>query len=454
MRTNDHTGKSKNAKKVKKYCEVRISENKHTAKPRFRSTYLKKFPSVKKLTDYLLYVKSGSSGSVKDYVHGLSVFCNYTGKNPEQIINLDPKLIVKMVNLFCKEMKKKEYSLNYIVKIVRNVKTFLKCNGLYVKLTLPRVPPRYRKKREYISTPIEAKKMMEHAGSLRNSAIMGFLAFAGLRNSTLRALQYSVCLDPNFPRHSIKQQLENGEEVLAIVIHPEMKKKVESACKGGIPYYTFIPKFVTEKLKAHLNHRIATFGKIGDDEFLFPTTSRKFPREKKPFTPISSVQLVNIVREAARNAGLAQWKFVTPHSLRKTFKMWLLRQPEATLLSFEEREFLMGHIPPGSVDEYFDKIHMEDLREQFSKLVLSESDYNRAILQAMCTMLGIDFNVEYSELKKKLGREPSLSEMGEIVKRKLHPKQIPVPIKDVPKYLEDGWGWVAKLDDETAILKK
>jgi len=430
------------------YLEVPISQKTGTSKPTIRSTQL----TVKKLIDYILNFKSRSS--VGDYLSGIWRFCNFVKMDPDKIVNLDAQLIKKEMDSFYQEMKNRGYSLLYARKILHQVKTFMRCNGIKLEYACPRIPARYRHRKVYIPTAIEAKKMMDNAGNLRNSTIIGILSFGGVRNATARALQFGVCYDPNLKNYTVKCQLERGVKVLAIIVSPEMKKIVENACKGSTPYFTFVPDFVVEKMKAYLNQRIQEFGPIGDDEMLFPTMARKVPKERRSFTPLSNKQFQNIVRDAARNAGIPDWDLVTPHCLRKTFRMWLMDQPDAVRLPLEDREFLMGHVLSGTMDPYYDKSRVEELREKFSKLVLSECDYNRSILQAMCTMLGIDFNVEYSELTKKLGREPSLSEMSEIIKQKLRPKQIIVRIGDVAKYLNEGWRWVGKYDDKNAIIEK
>lgn len=444
---------SKNRENTEVYCEIRNSQNPPTEKTQFRSRDLESFDSVRKLADHLFDFEYGSRVSLDTCIANLCKLCNFVRMSPDEIILLDHESLQKHLKALYESMVRKGLSLKYARTTTQGVKTFLKCNGIDLKFKLPKIPPRYQKRGRYVPTPKEVKKMMDHAGSLKNAAIVGFLGFSGLRNSTLRALQYGKCPDPKFPHYSIKHQLEKGEKVLVIVVHPEMKRIVKSACKGKIPYFTFIPEFVTEKLKAYLNSKYAREGKLDDDALLFPTSDRRILAEERPLTPMSKRAIENIVKQAARYADLPQWKLVTPQSLRISFKMWLVNQPEAVRLPFEDREFVMGHIPAGTIDPYYEA-RIEDLKQKFSKLVLSESDYNRDILQAMCTMLGIDFNVEYQELTKKFGREPSLSEMGEIIKRKLRPKQIPVSMKDVPKYLNDDWRWVAKLDDETAILEK
>ena len=76
-----------------------------------------------------------------------------------------------------------------------------------------------------------------------------------------------------------------------------------------------------------------------------------------------------IVKEAARKAGLPEWKKVTPHCLRKTFESILRnRLSDGSRLDMKTQEYFMGHILPGSQDPYFDRSKINHMRNQFSRL--------------------------------------------------------------------------------------
>lgn len=433
---------------TKTYCEIHNSQKFSSSKCRFRSTDLRTYTSIERLLKHI-HVKS----TADSYLQCIAKVCNFAQINPDEIITLDAGSLNKLCSSFYQEMQNEGLSLKYIHTIIYAMRTLLKFNDRTLPFSLTRLPPRYRKRGEYIPTPNEAKKMMDSAGSLRNSTMIGFIAFGGLRNSTLRAIQHGVCPDPNFVDYSIKRELEKGHNTIALVVHEGMKEIVKEACKGGIPYFTFVPDFVVEKLKAFLNERLSRHERIDNDELLFPTR-KAMPKWKMLRTPISSRELQVIVKRAARNTGITNWRYVTPQSLRKTFKLWLINQPPSVRLDIQDQEFLMGHLLAGAMDAYYDKSRVEELREKFSRMVLNEIDYDRAVLQAVCTVVGVDFNIEYAQLVKELGREPSLLEMSEIVKRKLRAKQLPVPIEEIPKYLSEGWRWVGNLSDKVAIIEK
>ena len=77
-----------------------------------------------------------------------------------------------------------------------------------------------------------------------------------------------------------------------------------------------------------------------------------------------------IVHEAARKAGLEQWKDVYPHCLRKTFQNVLKSEfsDRHGRLDEKDQEFLMGHILSGSLDSYYDKSKVEALRSEYARL--------------------------------------------------------------------------------------
>ncbi|MHA1579928.1 MAG: tyrosine-type recombinase/integrase [Candidatus Freyarchaeota archaeon] len=148
--------------------------------------------------------------------------------------------------------------------------------------------------------------------------------------------------------------------VVRIPVYPEMKSVDPAACKGNIPYYTFISPEAVEALREYVEERKSRFGEITDEESLFCSDSNQVPREKQRFTPVSKNGLEGMVKRAARQAGIGKWRDVTVHSLRKAFET-ALRNNRVDL---EDREFLMGHILPGTQDPYYDHTKIEELRKK------------------------------------------------------------------------------------------
>jgi len=212
--------------------------------------------------------------------------------------------------------------------------------------------------------------MASVAGSLRDHLIILFLTYTGLRNSTLRALVFNESYpDPLLQEHTIKKELERGEECLIIIIHEVMKKRIPNACKNRTFYYTFIPPKVTECLRLYLREKKEKYGHISDNQPIFHTKNRRIPLRERLKTPISSRDLQEIVKKLAKRAGIKNWKYVYPHCLRKTYEGFLRNQLDDVRLDIKEREFLFGHILPGSQDTYFDKTKIEELRPKYANMI-------------------------------------------------------------------------------------
>jgi integrase len=297
--------------------------------------------------------------------------CLKFGLNPDKLVALarqKPERVAKLVQEFADGFNSKG-SVKYANHIIYLARTIFEVNGVQLKLHGFYQPTRRRKRREYVPSLADALKMADAVGG-RDRVIILFMAYSGLRNSDVRALVYNEALpDPWLQDYTIKKQLAKGEECIAIAVHEIMKNRVPTACKNRIFYYTFIPPKVTEWLRLYLRDIEDKHGPIHDDQPLFPTQNREIPLRKRLKTPISARELQQIVKKAAKKAGLEHWKLVTPHCLRKTFDSFLREQPSEVRLDIKEREFLMGHILGGSQDAYFDKMKIEEMRTKYAKMV-------------------------------------------------------------------------------------
>lgn len=192
------------------------------------------------------------------------------------------------------------------------------------------------------------------SGPAKNRAMIFMLYTSGLRNSTLRALLYG----------DVKKELELGLEVIKIPVYPEMKQTDYAACKGSIPYYTFIDPETSKALREYLHERMEKYSGITDEELLFCSDSNQVPRENKRYTPVLKNGLERMVKRAAKKAGIKKWRNITCHSLGKAFETTLRNNR----LDPKDQEFLMGHILPGSQDPYYDYTKTEELRKKYMQI--------------------------------------------------------------------------------------
>ena len=299
----------------------------------------------------------------------LKGLCEFSGKNPDELAGLSSTEASRVVQDYVDWLAGKDYSVRYVNVCLAYLKTFFKVNGFKgpKSLEVERLyqPARYRKRREFVPTSSEIHDMALAAGSARNKALVLALYTSGLRNSTLRALLYS----------DVEEELDKKHEVVKLPVYPEMKLVDAGACKGNIPYFSFVSAETVEALRGYLAERRLAYGSIEADEPLFASESTNVPAETRRRTLVMKKSLEAMVKQSARKAGVKKWQDVSPHCLRKAFESALRNAG----LDLKDQEFLMGHILPGTQDTYYDKTKVENLRAKYARVsFFSETDSNEA----------------------------------------------------------------------------
>jgi integrase len=283
-------------------------------------------------------------------------------------------------------LAKQNASRSYLNTIIKRLRTFFHVNG-YTDLKLHRYyqPTRYRRRDEYIPTKAEVHAMANASGSNRDRAIVLVLWSSGLRVSTFCALNYGdVSGEP----------YEHGESCVLLPVYPEMKTRVPAACKGEIPYYTFICPDALDAVKVYLLEREELYGRLEPEDPLFHSDWHLWKRSERSHRRLGRRGVGLIVKKAARRSGIKNWQLVTSHCLRKAFES-VLHSPTRTggRLDKGTQQFLFGHILPGSQDTYYDKSRIDFHRQEYAKLVFS-----REILPE----IAVDRLIDLTELEKYL----------------------------------------------------
>jgi len=414
------------------------------------------YPSVDKaLRHYARRIKSEKTR--ENFCGTLMRFCKYCGKNPEELVKLSVEEASSLCQSFTDSLMDKGCSVRYVNACQAYLMTFFRENGFEgareLKTEHYYQPARYKKKPEYIPTPDEIYKMAYASGSPKNRAIIFALYTAGLRNSTLRAIRYG----------DVRKELEMGLNVIKIEVYPEMKELDPKACKGNIPYYTFIDPTTVKALREYLRERVEKFGSIEDDEPLFCSDSNALRLEEQRKTPVSPNGLEEMVKKSARRAGIERWMDVTPKCLRTAFESALRNSG----LDVKDQEFLMGHILPGSQDPYYDKTKVEDLRRKYAQVnffpqtgFLTEEMRKRQLLDT-ARLLGFG-EERIRRLEEILARAKSVDEaITEF--RKLQEEPDDPPRKNSVKivkgdqalieHIEKGWILIKELNHDKYLLK-
>ena len=414
------------------------------------------YPSVQLMLRYLKR-KTGSDTSRMKYLGEFARFLNWHEiKSPEDYLAMGKETCTRLLQETSDTMNDKGASIHYINTFVSDVSLFLRVNGVK-DLDIQRIhqPARYRKKPEYIPTKEEVFAMAGTCGSslagMRDKAMILCMYGSGLRNSTIRAVLYG----------DVKAELEAGAEVVKVPVYPEMKKVVPGACKGNIPYFTFLPREAVAAVKLYLKQRVAAYGSIPDSAPLFSTEDTKMEREQRNLNPITKDKLRKVVHLAAKRAGVARWKDLYPHCLRKAAESFF-RGPttDEVRLDVKTQEFLMGHILPGSQDPYFDKTKAEELRERYSRLVFRpEAAFDRR--RVLGTM-----NRQFLKLANYTDEEiQALGDLAELTDPKLQDlvrrkqglpaagRQKVVPLSELERHINEGWEYVTTFNGDRAIVK-
>jgi integrase len=306
--------------------------------------------------------KSRSEGTRKLYLWHLYKFCRFMNKTPSQLVRMKRDEAERQVQRYVDSLAATS-SRAYANTAIAALKAFFVVNGFKRNRTLEvqsyYQPPRQRMTQEYIPTKAEIYKMADSACSLRDRAIMLMLFSSGLRNSTLRALRVK----------DVKDELLAGRDVILVPVYPEMKQVDSAACKGGIPYYSFLCDEGIQALRLYLEDRKERFNGILDEEPLFCTEHNQLLKEQRRRKPITARELQIVIKSAAKRAGIAQWRLVHPHALRKTYETVLRGQLiDGSNMDVKTQEFLMGHVLPGSQDNYYDSSKIETMRILYSNL--------------------------------------------------------------------------------------
>jgi site-specific recombinase XerD len=431
------------------------------------------YPTVQRMLDYLRLRKSGSLQSARTLCRILAAFCTYYQMTPDALHSVSRERIEELVQQYCDRLVERSrlngMSARYANTVLACLKTYFCCNGFNrengseLRVKCYHQPPRITNRAEYVPTPKETLTMGERSGCKRNRAVILTIATTGLRNSASRALKVSDVL----------AQIREGKQILLINVSPDWNKRVPGACKNCIPYYSFTARIATEAIKSMLEEREAMFGSCLPDEPLFISNHNQIPSTQRRIKPLTARQLELIVKKAAEAAEIPEWNNVHVHTMRKVFES-VLRSPltDGSAMDPKDQEFLMGHLLPGSQENYYDHSKVERMREVFSKLVFEEKSAAQELSiqtwRKFAKVLGVDASqvteikaMKEEELKRKLSveEEEELLEqlVGEAVQHirgRGSPKDRIVQLAELEQYTESGWNFVQQLSDGRAVIRR
>jgi len=290
-------------------------------------------------------------GTKSQYLCSLRVYCDYKGMNPEQLIDeierdrkksrrsrgeveyrlkefyswlLNDKR--KQIGGFVtKTTDERGVSPKRAASLIGAIRSFYKENGFPIILKLPKAATLKKNHKKQIRAG-DVKKLVDHAPTIRDKAIILMLFQSGMDVSTLCSLDYG----------DVAKGLERNEYPLPIHV---VRKK------AGIEYTAFLGRDGIEALKAYINKRKRRQKGINYSEPLFTKE-----RTKNGVKRINKDLIDKMLREVAVLSGVvskeemerADMNPCRPHALRAAFSSIMKLQG----VNNEIVEYWLGHTIP------------------------------------------------------------------------------------------------------------
>jgi integrase len=391
----------------------------------------------------------------------LASFCRNVGLDPDELVKLKRRQIEEIVQRHCDNIVGRGRSKQFARLAMACLKTFFVCNGFNrengrgLRLKGYYVPSRIDSS-EYVPTLKEALTMADRAGGKRNRAIILTAITSGLRNTALRALRVGDVIG----------ELQENRPLL-IKVEPSWNQRIAGACKGSIQYHTFVARVAANAIESMLCERKSIFGSLSPQEPLFASNYNQLPLTERPSKPLSAKGLQDIIKKAAQAADIGKWKNVCVKSLRKVFEA-ALRNPlaDATQMDHKDQEFLMGHILPGSQENYYDRTKVERLRELYSKVVFEDTSHRQnmrlEVTRGIAKALGLDISKISAIRVQELGRPLTSQEEEELLEQEIklsrqrqnQEEQKIIQPSELDQYVTSGWNVGVQLADGRVVVRK
>ena len=292
--------------------------------------------STIELAKHLLRHRTGSPGTLYQYIYGVHRFCRWANTQPDQLIEscLDqdgdpkPKSLSKYSRLlddFVGCLQAEGLAPGTVSNHVKGVKALFRVNRL--KLELPYSLSKRIIYSDRAPTPEELQKLIDIA-DLRLKVIVSMLALGGFRIGTLVKLQY---------RH-VKRDLEKMNTPIHIHVESEITKGKYHE------YDTFLSQEASDYLRTYLETRRQGTDKIPPENIheTSPLIRNQQLKRAIAVTPAAIYKLVHDLYVKANlitNKPLGRRYDLRPHSLRKFFRT----QMAALGVDRDYIEFMMGH---------------------------------------------------------------------------------------------------------------
>jgi site-specific recombinase XerD len=441
---------------------------------------LEKYETVKRWITSVMTNKTKSEGTRRQYIWQLARFCEWVGKNPDELIR-EREMHLKgksekvkrqheeLLMRYFAELEDRGLARWSALSATTAVRSFYKSN--YVPLQI-RTPEAWERRTDKIPTLEEIKQMVDASESPLQRAIIIFSAQSGQRAGVITALRYGM----------VRRGLEAKELPLHVHVPAELRNRLgQNVNKRRITYDFFVGRDGVEALNAYLRWRVAVGDEVDDEAFLF--VSEKRYRGK--FVGLDEMAVNMLVKRAAVKAGLIpqpekvkRGRAESPihhHCLRKFYQTAM----EAAGIAKPWYEYMMGH-KLGKLDRAYSKPTKEQLREAYrraepylsiSKVSMPEMDQvKRELLLTMWRDQAKMFGIDPMKVRIEKGRELTPEEEIEAIQSEIKRLRIePVKFRErdcranesrlicedeLVRYLNDGWEIVRELRDGRIVVRR
>ncbi|KXA93484.1 hypothetical protein AKJ66_01955 [candidate division MSBL1 archaeon SCGC-AAA259E22] len=322
--------------------------------------------NLEKYDEFTSWIKGKSDETKRKYRSILRDYCEFTGMNPEELIDEAEEdwnssrrsrgKVKDRIKSF-QEHLEEQYSMVTVRNKLFWLKSFYSDNNFpQDDVSIPRASPTNRAMKIRSD---EIRKLVDHAPSLRDKTIILMMFQSGMDVSTICSLNYG----------HVARGLKNDEYPLPI----RVKRP-----KERVNYVTFIAEDGIEALKAYFDHRKNR--PVEWDEKNMPVEREGepnwddplFTKEKKGKGRIRPTLIQKMMRKLAVESGLVSREEMEnskmnpcrPHALRKAFSSIL----EINGINSNIIDGFLGH----SVD--YDSAYSQQTEEELAKAYLEAEE--------------------------------------------------------------------------------
>jgi len=419
---------------------------------------LLKDPDVKNWNEN---IKAGSIITGEVYLRTLGLYCKLNNTDPRKILeDAREGKLKKDFMAFVRKLENEGKAGSYIVRFKKVISSWVKFNDISLDLRSIKIKEASRNptvEDERVPTQEELSKIIT-VSSLRGRVSIALMAFSGLRPETIGNFNGTDGL-----KLSDLPELRINEGKIEFVKIPTIVRVRSTLSKKRHEYMTFLPEEGCNYIKEYLESRMKEGEKLTYDSPVIRLEGPIPGTHERPRTQLVTRE----IRKSMRKLNF-KWR---PYVLRSYFSMALDLSENKGIISHNWREYWMGHTGDisarYSTNKKLSPEMIEEMRETYKKCSAYLETGRKALTEEEKEQLNKDVKKWYlsalgftdEEIVKDNLLELEPEELQQKVREKLkltmnngHPQKI-IPIKELRKYIEEGWEYIRDLGDKEAIVR-